>query len=193
MQARPYVCCETGIALSNSSLQVVSSFEGCRLRAAFVIALCLVCGCGPSAMTSRPDGAGGNDSGGVDGSAGNDIQTGPGTGLPDAAQPGDGPVPVCADVPYPTARMCSVPMEICLPTSGYDCCRCLPGHGCGADYVWLCQSSYIDCPPSPPTLGAACTLPSNVDCIYCTSPAVNVGCNGGKWASLAAEVYCSSP
>jgi hypothetical protein len=157
-----------------------------------VIACCLVFGCESTAPSSPFDGAGGIDLGDRgDGSAGNDTRTPPDAGAPDAAPTGVGPVPVCRDVPYPTALMCSVPMEICLPTSGYDCCRCLPGHGCGFDYVWSCQNSFADCPQSPPTLGDACTLPSNVDCIYCTSPAVDVACNAGHWASVAAEVFCN--
>ena len=160
------------------------------MRSVFLITCCLVFGCGSSATSSPSDGAGGNDGGG-DGSAGNDVQSSPDTGVPDGAQAGDGPVGVCSDVPYPMTLMCSVPMQICRPTSGYDCCRCLPGNNCGATYVWLCQNSNAGCPTSPPTLGAACTLPNNSDCIYCTSPAVNVACSGGKWASVAAEVFCS--
>jgi len=146
-----------------------------RLPAVILIACSLGFGCG-SGATPRSDGG--------DGSMGSsDVQTAPDTGA-------DGGVHVCADVPYPMALMCSVPMEICLPTSGFDCCRCLPGRGCASAYVWSCQNSDVQCPTSPPTLGDACTLPSNVQCIYCMAPAVNIACNAGKWASVAAEVAC---
>ena len=157
----------------------------------FLIVCCLIFGCGSTATNSPSDGAG-NDDGGGGGSAGSDAQTSPDTGVPDGAQTGgDGPIRACSDVPYPTLLMCSVPMQICRPTSGYDCCRCLPGNGCGADYVWLCQNSNAGCPTLPPTVGTACTLPNNSGCIYCTSPAVNVACSGGTWASVGAEVFCS--
>jgi hypothetical protein len=149
-----------------------------------VIACCVVVGCGSTAMIASSDGAA------HDGSLGSDAKHPSDAGAPEAGSAGDGPVPVCADVPYPMTLMCSVPMETCLPTSGYDCCRCLPGHGCSAAYVWRCQNSYVGCPTSPPTLGTACTLPSNVDCIYCTSSAIDVACNAGQWSTVAAEVFC---
>src|SRR5689334_15155951 len=121
------------------------------LRGLFVIACCALAGCGSSAKSPASDGSAGDGSAGldglaVDGPAGGDVQTSPDSSASDARQTSDGRVAVCSDVPYPMSLMCSVPMEICLPTSGYDCCRCLPGHGCGADYVWRCQNSFAGCP-----------------------------------------------
>jgi hypothetical protein len=129
--------------------------------------------CSESGSDRYPTDAGGDAAGGISGSS------------------GSGGAPIACIEPYPPAgSACASVGEVCVPTEGYDCCRCMVGHGCDAPLVWSCWSSYATCPASPPTAGQPCSLANYTSCVYCSMPALHFGCNDGTWSRVTDELYC---
>jgi hypothetical protein len=154
-----------------------------RIQPALLVGALLLFGfgCSDDSENSQSQGAGGDPSGGESAAAGGTFADGGSTAGAGASE--------CI-APYPEpGSPCEEPAQTCVPTEGFDCCRCLLAHSCDAPYVWSCLSSDSDCPEALPPAGESCTLPYGSPCVYC-SPGATVTCRDNEWVRVADEVYC---